>query len=226
MTNLHEAGTGNGAARRSSGRPDKLAAIMRGARTVFGREGYARTSIEVIAAEAGVSTRTIYKHFASKESLFSAVLQDSATRVAQGFLAKVDRSLTGTDLRGDLVALGEAFAARRTDFPDHFAMTDRFRAEAPHLSPAIIDAWKTAGPLRVEEEVVRRVRQFADRGLLRVEDPRLAATHFMALMSAGAPNGPLDLPLLPGREAGGAIAAAVDAFLDGYRAARLSAPTA
>lgn len=226
MTNFRETGTGDGAARRSSGRPDKLADIMRGARTVFGREGYARTSIEAIAAEAGVSTRTIYKHFTSKDSLFSAVLQDSATQVAQGFLAMVDRSLTGTDLRSDLVALGEAFAARRTDFPDHFAMTDRFRAEAPHLSPAIIDEWKTAGPQRVEEEVVRRVGQLADRGLLRVDDSRLAAAHFMALMSAGAPNGPYDLPLLPGPDVGGAIEAAVDAFLNGYRATRPTASSA
>lgn len=185
---------------------------------MFGREGYARTSIEVIAAEGGISTRTIYKHFGSKEQLFCAVLEESATQVAEGFIAKVERNLTGTDLRGDLVALGEAFVARRTDFPEHFAMTDRFRAEAPHLSPVIIDAWRKAGPLRVEEEVARRLQQFADRGMLRIDDADLAAAHFTALVLAVVPNGPYGTPLLPGRDVGGAVPAAVDVFLNGYGA--------
>ena len=41
---------------------------------LFLRDGYARTSVDAIAAEAGVSKRTIYNHYGDKESLFLSVV--------------------------------------------------------------------------------------------------------------------------------------------------------
>ena len=63
----------------------KRGAIERAARAVFGRLGYARASIDQIAAEAGVSTRTLYNHFGDKLGLFSQVLVDGAAEVADTF---------------------------------------------------------------------------------------------------------------------------------------------
>jgi AcrR family transcriptional regulator len=205
-------------ARRSGGRADKHRAITDAARTVFGRDGYVRTSIDAIAAEAGVSTRTIYNHFDGKEQLFSGVLHESATQVADGFMETVERDLTGADLERDLVALGRAFAAQGTDFPEHFAMVRQIRAEAPHFPPAVIDAWQQAGPLRVQAEVARRLQQLADRGLLRIGDPSRAAIHFSALVTAGILVRPYDSPAPSDRETHGIVAAGVDAFLNGYSA--------
>ena len=204
---------------RAGARADKGRAITAAARAVFGRDGYARTSIDAIAAEAGVSTRTIYNHFEGKQQLFSAVLLASATRVAEGFIADVERRLTaanpGGDRRGDLLALGRSLAALRGDFPEHFGMVRQIEAEAPHFPPETIAAWQQAGPLRVLREIARRLEQLADGGLLRVGDPSVAAVHFAALVTAdlttyyGAPA-PDDL--------GGvdAVAAGVEAFLHGY----------
>jgi len=47
--------------------------ILRGAMTTFGRLGYGATSVESILEEAGVSRRTFYKHFRSKEDVFHAL---------------------------------------------------------------------------------------------------------------------------------------------------------
>jgi AcrR family transcriptional regulator len=211
---------------RPGGRADKFSAIMRGARTVFGRDGYARTSVESIAAEASVSTRTIYNHFEGKEQLFATVLSESATQVANGFIENVARSLTGADARTDLIVLGQAFAARRTDFPEHFAMTDQFRAEAPHLPTGIIDAWHQAGPLSVEREVTRRLQELADRGLLVLARPPRAALHFMALVSAGIGSRPYGSPPLSADEVNDAVTSGVDAFLNGYGAGPREQPGA
>lgn len=60
---------------------------MAGALTVFARDGYMRASVDAIAAEAGVSTRTIYNHFQDKAQLFQTVIQESATRVAEAQIA-------------------------------------------------------------------------------------------------------------------------------------------
>ncbi|HEX9036429.1 MAG TPA: TetR/AcrR family transcriptional regulator [Ktedonobacterales bacterium] len=48
---------------------------LQGARAVFLREGFAGASVEMIAHEAGVSTRTLYSYFSSKEEMFEAVLR-------------------------------------------------------------------------------------------------------------------------------------------------------
>lgn len=54
----------------------KRATILDGAIDVFISMGYELASMDKIAETAGVSKRTVYNHFGSKESLFQAVLHD------------------------------------------------------------------------------------------------------------------------------------------------------
>lgn len=199
------------------GRADKYRAITRAARTVFGQEGYSRTSIDAIAAEAGVSSRTVYNHFEGKEQLFATILHASSAEVADGFIAKVEHShLTGTDVTGDLIALGYAFAAQRIDFPEHFSMVEQIFAEAKHFPPAIIEGWQDAGPRRVQREIARCLQQLADNKLLRVSDPGRAAMHFMALTTAGLTASRLSSVPLTKDKIVDNVRAGVDAFLNGY----------
>jgi AcrR family transcriptional regulator len=48
-------------------------AVLAAARASFGRKGYAQTSVDEIAAAAGVTKGAVYHHFAGKEALFRAV---------------------------------------------------------------------------------------------------------------------------------------------------------
>lgn len=200
-------------------RRDKHQAITQAARIVFGRNGYTRTSMDMIAAEADVSTRTLYKHFPSKEHLFTAVLLASATHVAEGFSADVERQLSGVDPLADLVALGYACASLRTAFADHFAMVRWIEAEAPHFPPATIAAWQQAGPLRVQHELARRLHELGAQGLLRITDPSQAALHFSALVTIGL-TAYYGAASLSEEQVNGAVIAGVNAFLNGYAAAR------
>lgn len=55
----------------------KQNSILDAARTVFSREGYADTSVDAVAAEAGIAKGTVYLYFKSKEELYlAAVLRD------------------------------------------------------------------------------------------------------------------------------------------------------
>ena len=54
--------------------------ILKGATRVFLQHGYAGTSMDRIAAEAGVSKQTIYSHFQDKEGLFTALIERVTTR--------------------------------------------------------------------------------------------------------------------------------------------------
>ena len=49
--------------------------ILRGAMQVFLEQGYANTSMDQVAATAGVSKQTIYSHFRDKEGLFTALME-------------------------------------------------------------------------------------------------------------------------------------------------------
>lgn len=49
--------------------------ILKGAMQVFLQYGYAGTSMDRVAAEAGVSKHTIYNHFQGKQGLFVALIE-------------------------------------------------------------------------------------------------------------------------------------------------------
>lgn len=199
-------------------RPAKRAAILSGARAVFGRLGYTRASIDAIAAAAEVSTRTIYKHFANKEELFATVLEASATEVADAFIERVRTGLAGARTTEErLLALGHAIAAQHLAHPEHFAMARQIIHERDHFPEGVLTAWVAAGPDRVEREVRAQLRALHETGELVVEDAERAATHLFALTLAEVNQRRLDGPArLTDDEADASIAAGVKVFLRGY----------
>lgn len=58
----------------------KRTAIVDAAKDAFLESGYAQTSMDRIAAAAGVSIKTVYRHFDNKDDLFSAVMQAACGR--------------------------------------------------------------------------------------------------------------------------------------------------
>ncbi|TDD41865.1 TetR/AcrR family transcriptional regulator [Nonomuraea terrae] len=166
----------------------KRQAILNGALTVFARDGYTRASIDAISAEAGVSTRTIYNHFADKTELFLTVIQESATRAADVQIAIIDRHLRKvTDLEADLIEFGRDWVTPRPDSAAHFSLVEQIKAEAGHIPQEAIDAWQETGPRRVRRELAGHLRRLADRGLLRIDDPDRAALHLLLLIAAELP---------------------------------------
>lgn len=54
---------------------EKAEQILSGAMAVFLAAGYAGTSMDRVAAQAGVSKHTIYNHFGDKDGLFNALIE-------------------------------------------------------------------------------------------------------------------------------------------------------
>ena len=69
----------------------KRRAILDAATSVFLRSGYLGTSMDEIAALAGVSKQTIYKHFADKERLFSEIVTAVCDEIADPNIDEVLR---------------------------------------------------------------------------------------------------------------------------------------
>lgn len=58
--------------------------LLAAARAEFGANGYDATSIEAILGAAGVARGALYHHFATKEALFDAVLDQVVAELAAG----------------------------------------------------------------------------------------------------------------------------------------------
>lgn len=200
-----------------SGMPDKRRAILRGALTVFARDGYSRAGIDRICAEAGVSTRTLYNHFGDKASLFQAVMVDSTAEVSDRLIGIIDRHFWKvTDLETDLIAWGRAMVSPMPEYDDHFALVQQINAETAHIPTHAWNSWQAAGPSRVRGELASHLQGLADRGLLRVDDPDRAAFHLMLLISGPLPSPAHRDRRPPEAEVDEIVASGVRAFLHGY----------
>lgn len=80
----------------------KRAAIVQAAIAEFRVSGFEATSMDRIAATAGVSKRTVYNHFPSKDDLFAQILQElwACTAAADAIVYRADEPL-----RAQLIAL-------------------------------------------------------------------------------------------------------------------------
>jgi AcrR family transcriptional regulator len=63
------------------GRSERRERILAAATSAFAGSGYATTSLEDIAAEAGVTRALLYRHFESKAALYRAVLDRAQRRI-------------------------------------------------------------------------------------------------------------------------------------------------
>jgi AcrR family transcriptional regulator len=72
-------------------RPERQASILQAAAKAFARTGFAATSMDDVASEAGISRLIVYRHFGSKEELYRAVLDQVRDRLRSEFQAAVER---------------------------------------------------------------------------------------------------------------------------------------
>jgi AcrR family transcriptional regulator len=61
--------------------PERREQLLAIARRVFARRGFHQTSMNDVAADAGVTKPVLYQHFSSKRDLYKAVLEDVGDRL-------------------------------------------------------------------------------------------------------------------------------------------------
>lgn len=163
----------------SSGRrPDrsKDTAILKAARDSFFERGLAASTIEDIAARAGVSKVTVYKRFQDKEALFEAsVKAEMATMVAQ-----LDQEPEGDgQLPQQLNAFG--YVLLRFLFSPTHVVLDRVLAHDLAQSPTMARRFFDAGPGHCRARIADVLAQAAARGEIEIDDPLLAAADLLSL---------------------------------------------
>jgi AcrR family transcriptional regulator len=136
--------------------------------------------MDEVAALAAVSKQTVYKHFAGKERLFTAIVTGdiAATEaLTQDMLAALADS---DDLDADLRAFARQHVTQVVQ-PWVIQLRRMVIAEADRF-PELARTWYASGPERAEALLAEPFQALARRGLLRVDDPVLAAQHFNWLL--------------------------------------------
>ena len=162
------------------GRPpdsSKREAIVAAAAEAFFVHGFAASSIEQIAADAGVSKVTIYNHFGDKRALFAAAVECECEKM-RGYFS-IDTQLSGSSIRERLIAIGEAMVAFLSQ-PKMVQFDRRIAAETEH-EPEIGHAFLKAGPWRMKAAFSAFLAFANERGELKIPDPELAAEQFVSM---------------------------------------------
>jgi AcrR family transcriptional regulator len=154
----------------------KRAAILEAATTLFLRNGYKGTSMDEIAARAAVSKQTVYKHFADKERLFAEIVVASVGEVSDPVHAEVRDLEDSGDVEADLRGLAERLLARVMQ-PQILQLRRLVIGEAGRF-PELGRTFYEQGPGRTIAALAHVFEQLGARGVLRIDDPQLAAAHF------------------------------------------------
>jgi TetR/AcrR family transcriptional regulator, mexJK operon transcriptional repressor len=156
----------------------KRATILNAARRVFLECGYASATTEMIRAESGVSKATVYAHFATKKLLFEAVCQmrsedfDIALRSA----VKVDNEPKEYLTRFGMAFLKHLLSAEGLSFY-------RLMVSGARRFPELGRTFYRTGITKIASDLVAAyLRQAHARGWIRVQDPLIAADHFLGML--------------------------------------------
>jgi AcrR family transcriptional regulator len=87
----------------------KRDAILTAADALFSRDGYGLTGVDALASKAGVTKRTLYKQFGSKEGLFVAWLEMRDARTRASLIRAVEAM--SDDPKGQILAMFTVIAS-------------------------------------------------------------------------------------------------------------------
>lgn len=188
----------------------KRLAIVDAAIREFLDQGFAATSMDAIAARAGVSKRTVYNHYPAKLDLFRAVVAG----LYEGLEAPERTGLMPDQPPTQALPAFARTVLAHLRRPDNLALLRLIIAER-HRVPelGLDDQAGGRGPALMVLEAY--LAEQDRRGTLRVPHPRLAAQQFLGGIKEG-----VYWPALLGLAVvsdDDAIAAALAAFLTAYR---------
>ncbi|MHA7872200.1 MAG: TetR/AcrR family transcriptional regulator [Hyphococcus sp.] len=168
----------------------KAEAIVKAARAAFLAHGFDGASMDQIALSAGVSKRTVYNRFRSKEALFGAAIEESCRHLLPVNVEEIEASLPPEEV---ILVLCRRFVEGILE-PDALALRRIASFEAGR-APEIGRSYLQHGPQWMVEQCAPIVARLAAKGVVKVDDPRAALWRLGALITE-----PLHTRLLLGAE--------------------------
>ncbi|MEM9619482.1 MAG: TetR/AcrR family transcriptional regulator [Pseudomonadota bacterium] len=157
---------------------EKTDAIVQGARTTFLSLGYDGASMDQIALTAGVSKRTVYNRFRSKEELFGAAIEETCRNLLPVNVEEIEASLPPEEF---ILQLSRQFVEGILQ-PEALALRRIASFEAGR-TPEIGRCYLKHGPEWMVEQCAPIIERLSARGALKADDPRAALWRLGALIT-------------------------------------------
>ncbi len=158
-------------------RADKRRAILDAATKTFMRDGFGLAGIDRIVEESGVSKRTLYAHFPSKEALFGAIIREYCEVILTPLR---EPDLSDRDPRETLIALGRMFWEVLLS-PDALSLYRVVIAEATRF-PDLGRVFYESSHEPAARRLAAYIQEKSEEGLFRRVDSRTAAEGFFGLV--------------------------------------------
>ena len=173
----------------------KRQAILAAAMGVFLKSGYLGASMDEIASIAQVSKQTVYKQFSNKEALFVGIVRGMTDRAGDA----VHNDVPEFGDSGELSEYLQMYALRQLSIvltPPIMQLRRLVIGEVSRF-PELAQVLYERGPQRAMTIFAKILEQISERGLLKIEDPKTAASHFNWLVMSE----PLNRAMLLGDDA-------------------------
>lgn len=192
--------------------PERSAGIVVGACRAFLAHGYEGTSMELVAAEAGVTKKTVYNHFCSKEALFAAVTASFCDEIA----GAIDRAgMPSGEAAVGLVHFCRKFVETLAQPPGReiYRLAVGLGLRFPEFGRSV----SQMGVSRMEAALVDYLVCRSAAGDLHVEDAEVAAECLLGAMLVMVHRALFGVAIVPGSvESEAFIQTAVAAFCRAY----------
>ena len=164
----------------------KRKAILDAATEIFLKGGYLGTNMDEIAALSGVSKQTVYKHFASKEALFVEIVSSMTDETGDIVRSEVAELDGGGDVAEYLV--NYAYRQLTVVLTPRVMQLRRLVIGEVSRFPDLAKVLYERGPMRAVAALAALFEHLADRRVLVIEDPWVAASHFNWLIMSDPLN--------------------------------------
>ena len=158
--------------------------MLAAARALFLRHGYAGTTMDDVAAEAGLTKRTLYNNYGDKGTLFREIVDDTiayAEAFARELHVEFTAGITRSNVAESLTALGRRLALGIVR-PEVVALRRMLIAESREL-PAVGREYHQRAPGQVLRALATGFATLHRRRILRARDPHMAAAQFAYLVA-------------------------------------------
>lgn len=168
-------------------------------RALFLSQGFARTSMDAVTAEAGVSKQTVYAYFASKDELLIAIVGEALQ--ALGSQQGIPPARTRGELRTTLVGFGERLLDTMLR-EESIAILRLLLGEAVHV-PELRSTFLEALPYQLLGRVTAILAGAAANGVIVLDHPEISVRMLLGPLMSYVVFGGLmsnDAPQHPGAE--------------------------
>lgn len=173
--------------RRQQNRLNRERAILDAALTVFAAQGYSGTTMDAVAAEAGVTKPTLYSYFPSKESLFQAMMLGKRDVMLDVFEHPQPGGMVA-----DLLIFAWAYADTVMR-PEMLSLARLIIGEVQRF-PEIGRAYQASGPDHLLRGIMRYLEGQRRAGRLAFDDAELAAQDLWGLILSAPRTQALYMP--------------------------------